>query len=325
MLEKKLIVSMSVYFLIATLALSIETSQAMENKTQRDSTPTSMMPRIPMLRIRKNEDLTSVKNNNMEVENKPQIKIIMGGMKRALTNNNNNLNANNGYDVDFLSLPDEVILTILKEKGIARITGTVCTKFEKLRQGIGVSLYCHLKNFSSFDSYVKNISQYKLNKLIISFKISPEQMEIIIAPALKELKALTHLVLSNNAMGPEGAKSLAPALKELKTLTHLVLANNAMGPEGAKSLAEALKELKALTYLVLENNAMGPEGAKSLAEALKELKALTYLGLANNNIGDFGFGYVLCAVEQLEKLQQVDLRGNHVTEVTRAYNLRVLT
>lgn len=68
--------------------------------------------------------------------------------------------------------------------------------------------------------------------------------------------------IDGNSIGPEGAKAIASALREMKFLTYLVISNNLhtallslgnndIGQEGAKAIAPALSELKSLSKLFM--------------------------------------------------------------------------
>lgn len=100
---------------------------------------------------------------------------------------------------------------------------------------------------------------------------------IILMAELKENPIITHLDLSLNKIGDEGAKALA----RNATITHLNLSYNEIGDEGVKALARnaAIKDLD------LERNYIGDEGAKALARNT----AITHLKLGGNSeIGAVG-------------------------------------
>ena len=106
-----------------------------------------------------------------------------------------------------------------------------------------------------------------------------------IAEALKLNTSVTSISLVNNNLGPEDAKHIAEALKQNTSVTSISLVNNNLGPEDAKHIAEALKANTSVTDIYLSNNNLGPEGAKYIAEALKENTSITWISLFNNNLG----------------------------------------
>eukprot|EP01012_Entosiphon_sulcatum_P022744 TRINITY_DN27735_c0_g1_i1.p1 TRINITY_DN27735_c0_g1~~TRINITY_DN27735_c0_g1_i1.p1 ORF type:complete len:1123 (+),score=337.23 TRINITY_DN27735_c0_g1_i1:119-3487(+) len=63
---------------------------------------------------------------------------------------------------------------------------------------------------------------------------------------------------------------LAIALLSNRTLTKLNVSNNKVGPEGARYLADMLEENTGLTELNLNNNHIGDDGARALSRALRD-------------------------------------------------------
>ncbi len=98
------------------------------------------------------------------------------------------------------------------------------------------------------------------------------------------VKNLTNLDLSDNNIGPEGAKALADG--SLTNLVELDLSENNISDEGIEALAKG-ESLKNLTSLHLNCNSIGNKGAKALAKSEK-LKNLTDLNLDTNGIGSEG-------------------------------------
>ena len=71
-------------------------------------------------------------------------------------------------------------------------------------------------------------------------------MSLALADYQLHVLSRSQLNLSNNRLGPDGAKALVPALVR-GSLTHLDLGGNELGSEGAKALAAALKMNEACT------------------------------------------------------------------------------
>jgi hypothetical protein len=101
---------------------------------------------------------------------------------------------------------------------------------------------------------------------------------------LAQCRALVHLDLSGNRIGPEGAESLAGVLGQCAALAHLDLCHNDIGEAGAESLAGVLGQCAALAHLSLWDNGIGADGAESLAGVLAQCAALTHLELCFNQI-----------------------------------------
>ena len=142
---------------------------------------------------------------------------------------------------------------------------------------------------------------------------------------LLELPRLPPCRLSDNKLGPEGAKALAPALAANAVLTSVTLLDNKLDTDSATMLATIAKEKgislcgitpgqteadfsrqnltsvdaillasdlfvrASLTSLNIANNKIGPEGMKPLCEALKVNKALKVLDV---NASSFGGGEI---------------------------------
>jgi Ran GTPase-activating protein (RanGAP) involved in mRNA processing and transport len=72
---------------------------------------------------------------------------------------------------------------------------------------------------------------------------------------------MTHLDLSHNDVGTNGARRLAGVLAQYPALPHLNLSANQIGATGAGRLAEVLVKCTALAALDLRKNDIGHEGA----------------------------------------------------------------
>ncbi|CAK9070603.1 unnamed protein product [Durusdinium trenchii] len=83
---------------------------------------------------------------------------------------------------------------------------------------------------------------------------------------------LTHLDLSRNALGLEGANVLANWLPSLPTLQVLMLGGNALGPAGLATLVPALAP--SLKILDLSLNGLGTTGIEALMPAELKLESL---------------------------------------------------
>ena len=83
--------------------------------------------------------------------------------------------------------------------------------------------------------------------------------------------------LSYNLLGDEGAKALAPAIRDSRSLTRLLIGNNAIGDEGCIALAEAMQQNDSckIEELNLFSNQIGVAGAKSLAAMIAVSRFLT--------------------------------------------------
>ena len=112
---------------------------------------------------------------------------------------------------------------------------------------------------------------------------------------VSDLLRCTQLDLSNNGIGPEGAKPLADALRVSPSVTECNLRDNKLGVEGWTIVFNALRDSttsKIVTWN-LSSEGLGPEIAKPLAEYISVTASLTSLNLADNilcGVNAFGRG-----------------------------------
>jgi hypothetical protein len=106
----------------------------------------------------------------------------------------------------------------------------------------------------------------------------------MLVEALKENTTVTHVNLSHDAIGDEGAIALAAALKENATIRELHLSFNVIGDEGAVALARALTTHTSLTTILLHHCSIGNIGASAFLETLRCNTVLTSVSLRGNPI-----------------------------------------
>ena len=101
---------------------------------------------------------------------------------------------------------------------------------------------------------------------------------------LSTCSILTSLSLGSRRLGPTAISNLAPVFPKLLTLTHLCLSGNEMGAQGATSLAAALtgSNLSLLTSLDISNNQCGLAGGRAFAETLDGMVSLSHLDISRN-------------------------------------------
>ena len=139
-----------------------------------------------------------------------------------------------------------------------------------------------------------NLDEISLIKCKISDKNSKE-----IVKSLKKLEQLRSLYISQNQIGPAGAKELAA----LVNLQNLDISRNQIGPAGAKELA-ALVNLQSLD---ISRNQISDGGAKELA-ALVNLESLD---VSHNQISDVGAKELAALVN----LQSLHISSNQIGPV----------
>ncbi len=93
---------------------------------------------------------------------------------------------------------------------------------------------------------------------LLGCAITGPHAEWLAGGVLAQCRALVHLDLSGNEIGPVGAESFAGVLAQFAALAHLNLDDNEIGDAGIQSLAGVLVQSAALVHLVLSGNDIGP-------------------------------------------------------------------
>ena len=141
----------------------------------------------------------------------------------------------------------------------------------------------------------------------------------LLAPSLERQRTVRRLDLSYNYIEPSvfsslGIKELAKAIQSNRTITHLKLSENALGTTGAKLLGRALKVNTKIMSLNLRSNFLGSKGMKALAREIQTPLILQRLNLCNNDIGDSGFTALGTLLSKGGALRYLDLSHNRLME-----------
>jgi hypothetical protein len=149
--------------------------------------------------------------------------------------------------------------------------------------------------------------------------------------------ALVNLDVSDNKLGPAGARSLALTIQqglvirldaawnglgsdgglellagmraavEPDCLTHLGLAWNGLGERGGIAMGEALVACPALVSLELAHNCLEEAAAHAIAHGLTQSKAIERLDLSHNPLGRGGLEVLMRALEANSSLSDLNL------------------
>lgn len=103
---------------------------------------------------------------------------------------------------------------------------------------------------------------------------------------MSELRSLTVLNLSDNALGSEGVRLVAGGFGGLPSLVQLNLNRTDAGDDAMGALAAGLRALPRLAHLMLDHNSIGDEGAAELIA--QPLPMLETLSVFNNAVGENG-------------------------------------
>jgi len=132
------------------------------------------------------------------------------------------------------------------------------------------------------------------------------------------LPACTHLVLTGNGFGDEGAGALA-RWKHLPAIETLYLSTCELTADGVRELLGG-KPLGALAKLCLNANPLDDDGAGVIAGAATRLPALRHLELRRTGISESGAQAIARA---LPWLRRVDVRHNGLDEEAPARDRRI--
>ncbi|DBA01317.1 TPA: hypothetical protein N0F65_001822 [Lagenidium giganteum] len=207
----------------------------------------------------------------------------------------------------------------------------------------------HFYNNMSGDGGAKALARIlplspKLRDLRFSATRAQREGSLEFAKALRSLKHLERLDLSDNTFGGEGGEAIADALVGMFGLVELNLRDAAVEDDGMVAIAKALKQsgksLKAfdvsgndltvdsmkelaqcvrglsnLRVLQVEENEIASKGAKHLAKALKEpsVSLLEKLVLNVNEIGSAGAVAIVESVAPKKHLASLQLDGNMIS------------
>ena len=90
--------------------------------------------------------------------------------------------------------------------------------------------------------------------------------------------SLTKISVNDNRLGDEAATVLCDALREstVTKVQELDLSNNNIGPEGAKAVAAMAAVVASMTRLDVRWDSLGEEGEAALREAIEGRSVLSY-------------------------------------------------
>ena len=109
-----------------------------------------------------------------------------------------------------------------------------------------------------------------LRRLSLTYcNVGPEGGEALKAVIAFPASALSRLDLRGNEIGGVGFKAIASALRRNKALTHLDVSDNRIGPdvEALTTFAHSMKYNQKLSCIKLEHNLIGNEGGNALKDS----------------------------------------------------------
>lgn len=141
------------------------------------------------------------------------------------------------------------------------------------------------------DVFKKILKTLETNKQITHLKLSncalgDSNMEAV-ADLVQKNEVITHLNLDQNEISSKGLEKLAKSLATNKTLTDLSLKVNKVDAQGAKVIADALNQNTTLGYINFDGNYIRNEGAEDIAKVLSNNRSIR-MNLSNNRIYSLG-------------------------------------
>ena len=137
--------------------------------------------------------------------------------------------------------------------------------------------------------------------LLVNCNLHDQDVECLTATV--KLDCIETLRLDFNKLTCRSAKNLARFFPSLTNLTHLSISCNLIGNDGATALAKVLPHTRTLSELDLQGNRIGDDGAIAIAHAVKAFPCSFRLHLWNINITSEGVAHVL------ENRSSADIEG----------------
>jgi len=171
-----------------------------------------------------------------------------------------------------------------------------------------------------FDGYFPNaLIEYlqkseTLDTLILTQNKINEYSIVDLAKILEKNISLTHLNLSSNQIGNEGAKTLLDAIGKNanSSLSKLDLSNNNIDSIATDTIKYFMKTNKSLRTLILDDNALNTLADNNLTlsnlfESLSENQTLQYISLKNTLLRSEDIKSLICGLNNNKALCEIDL------------------
>ena len=167
-------------------------------------------------------------------------------------------------------------------------------------------------------SLLKILVSASVTKILVGINVLRDEGATAICNALQESKVtrVQELDLSENDIGPDGAKAVAAMAAVVGSLTKILVNNNFLGGKGTIMLCDALRESKVskVQELHLGSNGIGRDGAKAIAALCAARSAVTKMLVPDNRLRDEGTTILCDALREstVSKVQELDLINNQI-------------
>jgi Ran GTPase-activating protein (RanGAP) involved in mRNA processing and transport len=149
-------------------------------------------------------------------------------------------------------------------------------------------------------------NKFLTNLYLKSMELRDKDAEII-SNCLKNNHSMIHLDLSDNKIGPEGAKFIGRLINET-SLIKLNLGKNRM-EDGVAHFGEALRKNKSLKNLDLSHNDINETGFKCIFNSLMDHQSIFELDMSQNALGQVGIRSIGDFLMKNKTLKKLDLSG----------------
>ena len=166
--------------------------------------------------------------------------------------------------------------------------------------------YKEVKILNTLIMSIYTIEQLILDKCLLT----PARIECMFH-ALKQLKTIKHLNLSNNKI-PEKAISILVEFMPRNKIERLELSHCSLGTNCSALLLEIAKFVT-LKYLDLSYNDISDDEASCVASAITNNEYFCHLNLTNNQFSCRGIKIILNAMARINSLQSVNLGSYSIT------------
>ena len=152
---------------------------------------------------------------------------------------------------------------------------------------ISYGLLCNL------DVKLPRVSKFLNLSILVLVNCNLDDKDVAYLTTTVKLDCVKTLRLDFNKLTCRSAKNLAESFPFLTKLTHLSISCNVIGNDGATALAKALPDARNLSELDLQGNKIGDDGAIAIAHAVKDFPYIFHLSLSNIKITSEGMAKVL--------------------------------
>lgn len=188
---------------------------------------------------------------------------------------------------------------------------SLCLPYQKCHFDLYENLFSklpHLEEFTLTYSVLNAAVTFKLD--MVGFK---QHDALAIQRVLKACPSLRSLSLPGNRIDGELVKAILAGLVKNNTLTHLDLSHNKIGDDGAAALAVILsKKDVALKTIDLSDNCIRGDGAKSLGRALGSNTSVESMSLRLNRIGDSDGASFFELLQPNASIGKLDMSNNQL-------------